>query len=84
MSNNKNKIDSMIVLVRRNIPEPTQPDNTPEPDAAAIKKAVAQSRGVDEKDLDEEEEEPEVYYFNILFESVLFLLLLFIIHLSLS
>lgn len=52
--------DSMIVVTKRTKPEPPQPDLTPEPDAAAIKKVIAQNRGVDEKDLDEEEDEPEV------------------------
>lgn len=50
--------DSVIVLSRRSKPEPPALDTTPEPDAAAIRKAIAKSKGVEEKDI-EDEEEPE-------------------------
>jgi hypothetical protein len=52
--------DVIAVLKGRTKPEPTPQDPTPEPDPAAIRQAIAKSRGMDENDLEEEEEADEV------------------------
>lgn len=49
----------MIVLERRFKPLPAEPDSTPEPDAATIRKATAKIRAAAAEE-GEEEDEPEV------------------------
>ena len=46
-----------MVLKGRTKPEPPSPDLTPEPDPASIRQAIAKSRGIPEKELEEEDAE---------------------------
>jgi len=58
--------DVLVVLRGRTKPEPTPPDLTPEPDPVSIRQAIAKSKGVDEKDVEDEDDEERVPFQELL------------------